>query len=169
MKKRRSVSFLLPLAGILLYSFAAQAQVPEQGYGPPRAEAVEGDVAASALSSHELESLRAFTRLYTLVRWFHPSDAALATDWDRFAIEAIPSALNAQSRDELADVLRLQFGPLVDALELSPDRPSIRHQPANGAHWQWVHRGYEGPLPTGYEQRRATIPAAAVGLSLIHI
>ena len=26
------------------------------------------------------------------------------------------------------------------------------------------HRGYEGPLPTGYEQRRATIPAAAVGL-----
>ena len=163
MKLLRFLGFLLPSAGVLLSPFAALSQAPNQDYGPPRAETVEGDVAAAALSSRELENLRAFTRLYTLARWFHPSDAAFATDWDRFAIEAIPPVLAAQSPDELADTFRLQFAPRIDALELSRDRPSMRHQPAHGAHWQWIHRGYEGALTTGYNQRRATIPASAVG------
>jgi len=160
-------SFFLAALCLPISSLPASAQVPEQGYGPPRSERMDGDVVAAMLSSRELENLRAFVRLYTLARWFHPSDVALATDWNRFAIEAIPPVLEADTSDELADLLSLQFVPIIDALEISRARPSLQRQPIDGLYWQWVHQGYEGALPTGYEQSRRPVPASEVSEPLI--
>jgi hypothetical protein len=36
-----------------------------------------------------------------VVRWFHPSDAAAAIDWDRFAIEGARRAIDASSASAL--------------------------------------------------------------------
>jgi hypothetical protein len=46
-------------------------------------------------------NLHTFARLYGVVRWFHPSDAAAAIDWDRFAIEGARRAIDASSASAL--------------------------------------------------------------------
>jgi len=46
------------------------------------------------LAAQRIANLRAFARLYGVVRWFHPSDAAAAVDWDRFAIDGVRRVLD---------------------------------------------------------------------------
>ena len=78
---------LLALVGLLCLPGPAAAQdaasrsacgatATQQGSRP------EGSTAEAPA----LQNLCAFTRLYGYVRYFHPSDAASATDWERFAI-----------------------------------------------------------------------------------
>jgi len=38
-----------------------------------------------------IRNLRAFSKLYGYVRFFHPSDEAAAIDWERFAIYGGPA------------------------------------------------------------------------------
>ena len=37
----------------------------------------------------QLVALRAFARLYGVVRWFHPSDEAAAIAWNRYAVVGV--------------------------------------------------------------------------------
>ncbi len=57
---------------------------------------------ARALSDSGLRNLIAFTKLFGIVRHFHPSDEAAAADWNRFAIEGVRKIEGAASPAQLA-------------------------------------------------------------------
>jgi C-terminal processing protease CtpA/Prc len=112
----------------------------------PRLTKHEGDLAAAPLSERGRANLLAFTRLYGLVRWFHPSEAALNADWDALAVSALPAIEQAENSDELAKALVQTFGPLADSLQIAAGPPeNLALMPApQGPVWQWQHYGLGG-------------------------
>ena len=75
-----------------------------------------------ALTPRGLENLVAFTRLFGIVRHFHPADEAAAADWDAVAVNAVDAVESAGDAAELASRLTGIFAPLA---------PSVRIYPAN--------------------------------------
>jgi hypothetical protein len=72
------------------------------------------------LEGRALENLVAFTRLLGYVRFFHPSDEALTTDWDAFAVKGIRCAEDAKSPDDLAAKLETLFHPVAPTVRVVP-------------------------------------------------
>lgn len=70
------------------------------------------------LEGPALENVVAFTKLLGYVRYFHPSDAAFATDWDSVAIARIQSLESAATPQELQEDLRAIFEPYAPTLAL---------------------------------------------------
>jgi len=50
---------------------------------------------ATAAVPARVANLHAFARIYGVVRWFHPSDAAATIDWNRFAVEGARRVIDA--------------------------------------------------------------------------
>lgn len=111
---------------------------------------LHGSIAATAgaaLSDAEVENLRTFTKLYGYVRWFHPSDAAAETDWERFAVEGVAAVRRAEDRAALAAALNNLFSPIASTVtiydsELSTPqrfftRPDVYEAPVVA----WQHSG----------------------------
>jgi hypothetical protein len=64
---------------------------------------------AQTPSRQEIENVAAFARLYGVVRYFYPSDAAAALDWNRFAVHGVSkvrSAANSQALERALALLR---------------------------------------------------------------
>jgi C-terminal processing protease CtpA/Prc len=85
---------------------------------------VEGDAIVTPvepprpLSARGLANLLAFARLYGYVRFFHPTDAAAAADWDRFAVEGVRRVESAASPEALVAELRALVAPLAPTVSL---------------------------------------------------
>ncbi len=94
------------------------------------------------------DALVAFARLYAVVRYFHPTDAANEADWAQVAADGIHAAVAATSYGELARALRQSFVPYTQNLSLwvTPDSaPPTPPPPAHRAEVvYWQHQGYEG-------------------------
>lgn len=75
---------------------------------------------ARPLTRRGLENLTAFTRLLGYVRHFHPSDEALATDWDVFTVEGVRIAEGAKDASDLALKLETFFRPVAPSLRVFP-------------------------------------------------
>ncbi len=73
------------------------------------------------LSGRGSENLVAFSRLLSLVRFFHPSDAAAAVDWNRVAVAGVDAAEGAADAPALARSLEDFFRPLAPALRVYPN------------------------------------------------
>jgi len=65
-----------------------------------------------------VQNLRAFTRLYGYVRYFHPSDEASCIDWDRFAVFGAGKVKNAADSGELKEVLESLFLPIAPTIQI---------------------------------------------------
>jgi peptidase S41-like protein len=131
---------------------------------------------ASALrtpgESSSVANLHAFARLYGIVRWFHPSDAAAAVDWDRVAIDGVRRVIDVHNAAALRRALAEIFQPiaptiqLVTAGERFADAPDLH--PANAAELQvvsWEHAGYgDSAVVSVYASKRRhrarTVPVA---------
>jgi hypothetical protein len=75
----------------------------------------------------EIENVVAFARLYGVVRYFYPSDAAAGLDWNRFAVHGATRVRSARGPSQLELALKELFealgpGIVIDA-ELPPPRP----------------------------------------------
>jgi C-terminal processing protease CtpA/Prc len=81
-------------------------------------KAGEGNEPARPLQGPALDNLVAFTRLLGYVRYFHPSDAAAAVDWDTFAIEGVA----AKNPADLARVLEKLFRPIAPGVRVFPTK-----------------------------------------------
>src|SRR5207249_590770 len=77
---------------------------------------------ARPLTECGLENLVALTRLLGYVRHFHPSDAAAAVDWDRFAVAAVLTVEPACDSRELAQTLEALFHPIAPTVQVFPAR-----------------------------------------------
>jgi hypothetical protein len=100
------------------------------------------------VDSPRVANLHAFARLYGVVRWFHPSDAAAVIDWDRFAVEGVRDVLDAPDARALRDALARRFAPIaptvhvVAAGEAFPDEPALHPGEPGLDVVSWQHLGY---------------------------
>src|SRR4029077_20954735 len=91
---------------LLLCAFWAGAEAPSSGE------------AARLLSARGVANLTAFARLLALVRFFHPSDAAAAADWNRVAVAGIGAVEGATDSTMLSRALESFFRPLAPTLRV---------------------------------------------------
>jgi C-terminal processing protease CtpA/Prc len=90
----------------------------------------------------------AFTRLFGYVRYFHPSDEAASTDWDRFAIDGVRAVEAAATPQELASTLGKLFRPVAPTVRVFAGGkpvalPSEQAKPASSTArlTLWKHTG----------------------------
>jgi hypothetical protein len=57
----------------------------------------------------QVANLHAFARLYGVVRWFHPSDAAAGVDWNQFAVNGVRRVMGLRDGQQLRSTLSELF------------------------------------------------------------
>jgi len=72
-------------------------------------------------SETSLENVRAFAKIYGYVKYFHPSDAASAIDWDRFAVHGVRTVIGASSPADLEETLEALFLPIAPTVQIYAD------------------------------------------------
>lgn len=93
-------------------------------------------------AQQDVRNVAAFGRLYGVVRWFYPGDAAAALDWDRFAVHGVSRVRGARTPAELEKTLVELFAPLGPGIHIAASLPA--RQPAGGRDASliaWHHRG----------------------------
>ncbi|WGU92846.1 S41 family peptidase [Paenibacillus dendritiformis] len=100
-------------------------------------------------SHHELMNVRAFTKLYGYVRFFHPSDENTQIDWKRFAIHGVSKVRAAKTKDELTTTLQDLFYPIAPTMNLSKQDNATRLSPPTQAKnlTAWLHEGVKMDFP----------------------
>lgn len=100
-----------------------------------------------------LANLHAFARLYGVLRWFHPSDAAAVIDWERFATDGVRRVLHVPDAQALRAALTELIQPfaptvhIVGSGEAFPDDPALHPAPATGLDVvAWEHAGFGDSL-----------------------
>lgn len=143
MLRLRDVAVALLAAALLA---AALSGCPSPAPTTPPVAPALSQAERSAVSRED--ALVAFARLYGVVRYFHPTDAAQDADWAQVSADGVRAAATATRYGELADALRRTFAPYTHGLTfwVSPDvRPDDLEPPARRAELiYWQHQGYEG-------------------------
>jgi Peptidase family S41 len=115
----------------------------------------------AALTPRGLENLRAFTRLFGYVRYFHPSDVSAEADWEQLAIRAAGPVETARNPAELASRLTAALGPAAPTMRVYPTGfvpPDVHLDPAPYL-IEWRHHG-AGLSESGlYYSERVTRPS----------
>lgn len=103
---------------------------------------------ARALTDRQLDNLEAFTRLTSLVRFFHPSDAVAGADWNRLVVAGVAgvsAVRDAADAGDLAGRLEGFFRPWAPTLRVRaggerPATPAALLAPAGDPHIvAWRH------------------------------
>jgi C-terminal processing protease CtpA/Prc len=106
--------------------------------------------APQSLTDRQLDNLEAFTRLLSLVRFFHPSDAVAGADWNQVAVagvSGIAGIRDAASPEELSRRLEEFFRPLAPTLRVRPrgerpdTPPELRPSASDVRIVAWRHYG----------------------------
>jgi hypothetical protein len=145
----------------------------------PVAAAVLLSTAPAADSSREMDNVAAFARLYGVVRFFYPSDAAAGLDWDRLAVHGVARVRPARDTGELAAALRqlvASLGPGIEVAATLPSPPAAAATPGPLVAWRYLGPGFSGtggayrakrthraaPAPTdGFVTLMQNVPAEA--------
>lgn len=127
------------------------------------------------LNDTGLRNLVALARLVGYVRYFHPSDAAAATDWLPFIVQALPKVEDARDPATLATELQAAFGTIalnLRVFETGRDpAPPAKLQPPSSRDdlkvrfWEHVGCGPAGKASPGniYSSQRMTLEARDLG------
>jgi Peptidase family S41 len=144
------------LAGIMAVAvLAALGCRPPSPASPP-----------ASTTEQRVANLHAFAVLYGAVRWFHPSDAAAATDWDRFARDGVNQVADAPDPRALRDRLRVLFKPVAPRVEIvaATEPFATSETPSPGPQTYWEHRGFGDTLiSAGYASKRHGVAAQLPG------
>ncbi|RPD41479.1 S41 family peptidase [Chitinophaga barathri] len=102
---------------------------------------------AMAQTTQQAENLYTFTRLYGYVRYFHPSDANVVTDWETFAVYGAREAEKARNPQELRQTLAGLFNTVAPGLQIHPSDSTAPPvvKPAGADNMKavvWQHNGY---------------------------
>jgi hypothetical protein len=122
-----------------------------------RSSALLAAVFCAALSAQtpgapprEIDNVAAFARLYGVVRFFYPSDAAAGLDWDRFAVAGVTRVRTAPDRAALAARLRELFTPLGAGIDIATTLPPFRSpRPSTEPLIAWRYLGAGATNPSG--------------------
>lgn len=130
----------------------------------------------SAQQTTEVDNVAAFARLYGVTRWFYPSDAAAALDWNRFAIHGIGRVRAARTSAELETTLRQLFTPLGPGIEIGASLPPKRPDGTRNADlvaWHYrgpgITEGIPGPYSAKRTNRSVTAPRGPQSTSSVMV
>jgi Peptidase family S41 len=116
---------------------------------------------AQTAAAPNVANLHTFARLYGVLRWFHPSDAATIVDWDRFAIDGARRVVAVRNAHALRLELVALIAPFAPTVGIAgpgeqPVRPAAqRSASAFPEIVAWQHRGFgDSTLLSVYASKR---------------
>ena len=104
----------------------------------------------------EIANVEAFARVYGVVRYFYPSDAAAEMDWARFAVHGTAMARAARDTTALARALTELTSPLGPGIVVAPSLPLAAPPGAAGGKlvaWRYFGAGFDASYKV-YSSRR---------------
>ncbi len=122
----------------------------------------------------DLDNTAAFARLYGVVRYFYPSDAAASLAWNRFAVHGVRQVRAAGTSAQLEAALKTLFSPLGPGIDIgstlpaapapgTPD-PSLIAWRYLGAGMDATTQGSQGPYKAKRTNRTIELPPAVDGV-----
>lgn len=79
------------------------------------------------MNRNTIDNIHAFTKLYGYIRLFHPSDEACSVDWDRFVVYGLQQVMNADSSNELSNILLELFLPVAPSIEIYETQKGLEY------------------------------------------
>jgi hypothetical protein len=116
------------------------------------------DAGGPAAPRREIENVAAFTRLYGVVRYFYPGDAAAALDWDRFVVYGVKRVRAARNAKALATTLEELFVPLGPGIAIGSRFPRVVTGARDGRLIAWRAVGVAAGWPSVYRSQRTNRP-----------
>ena len=103
----------------------------------------------SAQSQQEINNLKAFTKAYGYVKYFHPSTEADQLDWGWFSVYGASQVRDCKESDCLSETLNTLFEPIAPTVRFSADKPESKPlkltatppQPKDYRQVYWQHYG----------------------------
>jgi hypothetical protein len=127
--------------------------------------AVWGTTTTGQAPQQAIDNAEAFARLYGVVRYFYPSDAAASLDWNRFAVHGAKQVRGARDVKALQATLQGLFGPLGPGIEISqnlPSPPALGNPDHRLIAWRYLGAGMAGSSVAGpYRAKRTRRSVAA--------
>jgi len=126
-----------------------------------------GDAPPPPSPPREIANVAAFARLYGVARYFHPSDAAAALDWNRFAVHGVARVRAAGDEAALRNELLRLFGPLGPGIEVASRLPApLPAARAAGplVAWRYLGPGLSGSAAGGPYAGKRTHRAVATSI-----
>ena len=112
--------------------------------------AVVAAAQSPADARREIDNVGTFARLYGVVRYFYPADAATTVDWDRYAVLGVSRVRSARDTAALETTLKDLFGSLGPGLEIGRHlTPASPAGPIDAALVVWQYIGPGIVTPTG--------------------
>jgi hypothetical protein len=122
----------------------------------------------------DLDNTAAFARLYSVVRYFYPSDAAASLAWNRFAAHGVRQTRAARASEQLESALKALFSPLGPGIDIgrtlsaapapgTPDKSLIAWR-YMGAGMNATTEGAQGPYKAKRTNRAIQLPPAVDGV-----
>ena len=100
---------------------------------------------ANSQSNTTNNNLKAFAKAYGYVRYFHPSDEAYNTDWNRFAAYGAKKVENCKNNQELIRTLNELFQPIAPSVRFSLTDEHLTFVPieqkSGSKPVYWQHKG----------------------------
>lgn len=125
-----------------------------------------------AQEGHEnqrIENLKAFTKLYGYVRWFHPSDEASAISWNRFAAYGAYRVEQLDNSKDLIKVLNELFKPIAPTIKIYSNNDSVKFDISEitprdlksyrNTYWQHIGVGLDDDEKDIYQSIRVNRPS----------
>ena len=101
----------------------------------------------SGQTPQSADNVAAFARLYGVVRYFYPSDAASSLDWNRFAVHGVKRVREAKDPGQLAATLQELMRPLGPGIEIGrglPPAPARGNADGRLVAWRYLGAGMSG-------------------------
>jgi len=117
-------------------------------------------LSAAPAPPREIENVAAFARLYGVVRFFYPSDAAAELDWNRFAVQGVGRVRAARDAAELGATLQDLFAPLGPGIEIGRALAPASAAPAISeplVAWRYTGPGFSSGVYQAKRTHRASV------------
>ena len=121
----------------------------------------------SGQTPQSADNVAAFARLYGVVRYFYPSDAASSLDWNRFAVHGVKRVREAKDPGQLAATLQELMRPLGPGIEIGrglPPAPARGNADGRLVAWRYLGAGGR-TLPISIPGPRGRMSSCSVAAS----
>jgi len=126
------------------------------------AATVFGTPASGRVPRQDIDNVATFARLYGVVRYFYPSDAAANLDWNRFAVHGVKQVRAAPDARGLETTLKALFSPLGPGIGIGqrlPPPPALGSPDDRLITWRYLGAGMAGAsISSAYKGKRTHRP-----------
>lgn len=133
------------------------------------ASILTGAAIAQQAARREIANVAAFARLFGVARYFYPSDAAAALDWNRFAVHGVGQVRAASNAQALETTLKALFAPLGPGFAFGatpPPSPASGNRDGTLIAWRYLGPGFASSGVAGPYRGKRTNRALSASTSI---